>query len=209
MFYVVGLVVCYIAWGFFQERIMTQPYTSSIDGKKNKFTQAEFLVLCNRLLALAVGYIGLMYTGPYENFAPPFSYSFCSMSNILSSWFQYEALKFITFPMQVVAKSTKIIATMTMGYFLNGKSFTRMEIFNAIVITLGLVVFKFGQSQGGTDDEELSDYFLLGMVLISCYIICDSFTSNWQSRVYSTYSVGSLQMMVGINAFSTCYLLLL
>ena len=30
-----------------------------------------------------------------------FRYSYCSLSNILSSWCQYEALKYISFPTQV------------------------------------------------------------------------------------------------------------
>ncbi len=33
--------------------------------------------------------------------APLYKYSYCSFSNIISSWCQYEALKFISFPTQV------------------------------------------------------------------------------------------------------------
>ena len=99
------------------------------------------------IAGLVIGRIGMEMTGPHDNFAPPFSFSFCSMSNILSSWFQYEALKFITFPMQVLSKSCKIIAAMLMGKFLNGSTFTNMEIFNAVVITAGLFVYKYGQSK--------------------------------------------------------------
>ena len=32
---------------------------------------------------------------------PLYKYSFCSVSNTLSSWCQYEALKFVSFPTQV------------------------------------------------------------------------------------------------------------
>ena len=46
---------------------------------------------------------------------PLFKYSFASFSNIMSAWFQYEALKFISFPTQVLAKSCKIIPVMIMG----------------------------------------------------------------------------------------------
>jgi adenosine 3'-phospho 5'-phosphosulfate transporter B2 len=202
LFCVLGLVGSYLAWGYFQERIMTRSYTSLSTGSEDKFKDAEFLVFCNRIAGLVIGRIGMEMTGPHDNFAPPFSFSFCSMSNILSSWFQYEALKFITFPMQVLSKSCKIIAAMLMGKFLNGSTFTNMEVFNAVVITAGLFVYKFGQSQGHTDDEEMSDYFMLGMFLITCYIMADSFTSNWQQKIYSQYPIHSFQMMVGVNMFS-------
>ena len=33
--------------------------------------------------------------------APLFLFSFCSFSNVLSSWCQYEALKYVNFPTQV------------------------------------------------------------------------------------------------------------
>lgn len=34
--------------------------------------------------------------------APLYKYAFCSLSNIMSSWCQYEALKYVSFPTQVV-----------------------------------------------------------------------------------------------------------
>lgn len=33
--------------------------------------------------------------------APLYKYVFCSLSNIMSSWCQYEALKYVSFPTQV------------------------------------------------------------------------------------------------------------
>jgi len=202
MFMVLGLVTSYIHWGIVQERIMTKPYKSESTGKMDNYADAEFLVFCNRLLGLGAGYIGIRLSGPHDKFAPPFLFAFCSMSNILSSWFQYESLKFITFPMQVLAKSCKIVATMGMGKLLNGKVYQWIELVNVCVITGGLFVFKYGQSAGHTDDAKKGDLFVLGMVLISCYIFCDSFTSNWQERIYKTYSIHSFQMMLGINMWS-------
>lgn len=204
-FCICGLLVSYILWGFFQERLMTRPYDSISTGDEDKFVDAEFLVFCNRLLGLFAGLFGVYYTGPHSNFAPPFSFAFCSMSNILSSWFQYESLKFITFPMQVLSKSCKIIATMLMGYFLLSNSYSGKEILNAGSITIGLFVFKWGQSSAKTDDEEMGEYFFLGMILIGSYIFCDAFTSNWQQRIFKEYKVHQFQMMAGVNIFSTSF----
>mmetsp|Transcript_41942 Transcript_41942/g.136074 ORF Transcript_41942/g.136074 Transcript_41942/m.136074 type:complete len:209 (+) Transcript_41942:845-1471(+) len=36
-------------------------------------------------------------------------------------------------------------------------------------------------------------------------MVCDSFTSNYQSRVFKQYSVGSITMMVYTNLFSTAF----
>jgi len=175
LFCFIGLVVSYIAWGFFQERILTKPYLSTSTGNEDKFTNGEFLVFCNRIGSVLAGNVGIYFTAPHESYAPPFLYSFCAMSNVLSSWFQYEALKFITFPMQVLAKSCKIVATMGMGYFMNAKTYSVGQILTALTITVGLIVFKVGQSTGNTDDHELSPFFWLGMVLISCLHYCRCF----------------------------------
>jgi hypothetical protein len=40
-------------------------------------------------------------SGKKFSIAPLYQFSFCSISNILSSWCQYEALKYVTFPTQV------------------------------------------------------------------------------------------------------------
>jgi len=203
LFCFIGLVVSYIAWGFFQERILTKPYLSTSTGNEDKFTNGEFLVFCNRIGSVLAGNVGIYFTAPHESYAPPFLYSFCAMSNVLSSWFQYEALKFITFPMQVLAKSCKIVATMGMGYFMNAKTYSVGQILTALTITVGLIVFKVGQSTGKTDDHELSPFFWLGMVLISCYIIADAFTSNWQEKIYKEYKVHNFQMMTGQQTFAS------
>lgn len=43
-------------------------------------------------------------------------------------------------------------------------------------------------------------YELLGVLLLAAYVLCDSFTSQWQSRVYRDHpAVDSFQMMYGVN----------
>ncbi len=55
------------------------------------------------------GYSGLWFCCYFDFWfgvqAPLFKYSFCSFSNIMSSWCQYEALKYVSFPTQVLAKA--------------------------------------------------------------------------------------------------------
>lgn len=102
-----GLQSSYLMWGLLQEKIMTQTYS----GKA--FTDSQFLVFVNRILALVIAWAYLLF---YENQSirrskdgPLYKYSFCAFSNIMSSWFQYEALKFVSFPTQVwtIYRSTK------------------------------------------------------------------------------------------------------
>uniref|UniRef100_A0A183AY97 Adenosine 3'-phospho 5'-phosphosulfate transporter 1 n=1 Tax=Echinostoma caproni TaxID=27848 RepID=A0A183AY97_9TREM len=76
-----------------QERIMTRDYNGQM------FGHSQFLVFCNRvitlIIVLPIHWLRLGVRSPF------FEFSFASVSNIVSSWCQYEALKYVTFPTQV------------------------------------------------------------------------------------------------------------
>lgn len=44
-----------------------------------------------------------------------------------------------------------------------------------------------------------------GIVLMAMYMTMDSFTSNWQSKLFSSYNMSSVQMMCGVNLFSCLF----
>lgn len=109
-----GLQVSYVLWGYVQEYLMTQEYAAG------KFKSSSFCVFGNRILALIISLIIVMCrkaatTGPIKE-APFYAYAPASISNTLSSWAQYEALKFLSFPTQTLSKSCKIIPTMLVSY---------------------------------------------------------------------------------------------
>ena len=68
-----------------------------------RFTDSQFLVFVNRILAFLVAFIYMQLRPQPPHRAPLFKYSYSSFSNIMSSWFQYESLKFVSFPTQVSA----------------------------------------------------------------------------------------------------------
>ncbi len=108
-----GLQVSYVLWGLVQEFLMTQNYASG------KFKSSSFCVFGNRFLALliALGIVGfkrLTSPTPLKE-APFYYYAPASVSNTLSSWAQYEALKYLSFPTQTLSKSCKIIPVMLVG----------------------------------------------------------------------------------------------
>ena len=104
MFCVVGLQGSYLTWGVLQEQVMTRSYGVDEHGEAVYFRNSQFLVLMNRVLALAVALIIIKATKQPRHTAPLVKYSFSSMSNVMSSWCQYEALKYVSFPTQVRAR---------------------------------------------------------------------------------------------------------
>lgn len=117
LFCFVGLQLSYLTWGIVQERVMTKEYTPG------KFKSSAFLVFSNRFLALFISLGIVMYrrlaSGVATKDAPFLQYAPSSISNSLSSWAQYEALKYVSFPTQVLSKSCKILPVMLVGILLN------------------------------------------------------------------------------------------
>lgn len=212
-----GLMTSYLVWGLLQEKIITQPYESvTSDGHRfeEHFNDSQFLVFANRTLAflIALAYLCIKnqiqtsQSSPLTTItqitgsAPLFKYSFASFSNIMSAWFQYEALKFVNFPTQVLAKSCKIIPVMLMGKIISRTKFEFYEYLTAAMISLGMLAFLLGSK---SDHHTLSSVTsMTGILLLAMYLVFDSFTSNWQSDLFKTYSMSSIQMMCGVNLFS-------
>ena len=85
----------------------------------------------NRVLALVVAGVYLRVTYQPPEKAPFYKYSYASISNTLSSWCQYEALKFVSFPTQVLGKASKVIPVMIMGKVVSQKTYPWHEYFTA------------------------------------------------------------------------------
>lgn len=238
---VLGLNTAYLSWGVLQERILTQKYGDEV------FASSQFLVLVNRVGGCVMSGIVLLYTRPRGNDVPLVAYCVISASNITSSWCLYEALKFVSFPTQVVSKSFKIIIVMLMGRVVSRKFYPMYEYIVACCITIGVLLFAI--SKGGvlastsigigdtrpegpaaqdlymyhTQSVETTEETHLvpkgtslanggghedvssAMLLLLLYLVLDSFTSQWQGKVFDDFRVSSYQMMFAVNAFSVAF----
>lgn len=190
----------YLTWGVLQEKIMTRTYQDSV-GNEGRFKDSQFLVFVNRILAFGIALLSITWTHQPRHRAPLYKYSFCSFSNIMSSWCQYEALKFVSFPTQVLAKASKIIPVMIMGKIVSRNKYETYEYVVAVLISFGMMLFLFG-SQEDSGQEDTRTTTLSGLVLLLGYMTSDSFTSNWQNELFTTYKMSSMQMMAGVNLFS-------
>ncbi|XP_030051614.1 adenosine 3'-phospho 5'-phosphosulfate transporter 1 isoform X1 [Microcaecilia unicolor] len=201
LFCAAGLQVSYLTWGVLQERVMTRTYGATDSSPGEKFKDSQFLVFMNRILAFTVAGLYCAVSKQPRHGAPMYKYSFASLSNILSSWCQYEALKFISFPTQVLAKASKVIPVMLMGKLVSSKSYEYWEYLTAVLISIGVSMFLLSNSTGKHPSTVTT---FSGLVILAGYIVFDSFTSNWQDSLFK-YKMSSVQMMFGVNLFSCLF----
>lgn len=145
----------------------------SDDKKTITFHDSQFLVFINRITAFILSIIALVYNRPKNNpflysrstriiqtqeenqktRAPLYEYIYCSLSNILSSWCQYEALKYVNFPTQVLSKSCKIIPVMLMSKLMLKKRYQSFDYLCAILLSIGMFIFLLNQPVTNTKDN--------------------------------------------------------
>jgi adenosine 3'-phospho 5'-phosphosulfate transporter B2 len=196
-------------YGFLQERVMALPY----DGEY--FTTSVFLVLCNRLVGAFIGLI-MTATEPAKDRKPVplWMYAVVSMSNVLSTSFQYEALKFVSFAVQMVGKSTKMAPVMVWGVLMDKKLYSKEDWLIALVVTSGCFCFLIGGDLSSaralsSPASELPHLVCVGILLMLLSIVCDGFTSMYQERLFTEYRMPISHQMLYTNLCSSTFALVL
>eukprot|EP00539_Tryblionella_compressa_P016983 CAMPEP_0178853576 /NCGR_PEP_ID=MMETSP0746-20121128/22335_1 /TAXON_ID=913974 /ORGANISM="Nitzschia punctata, Strain CCMP561" /LENGTH=402 /DNA_ID=CAMNT_0020519429 /DNA_START=129 /DNA_END=1337 /DNA_ORIENTATION=- len=201
-----GLQVSYLTWGYMQELIMTTQFEPTERVPSGMFPSAAFCVFSNRFLAVLVAMIavkikhGAVFS---HNVAPLWAFTPCALSNTMSSWSQYASLKYVSFPVQTVFKSSKIIPVMIMGKLLKGTTYPYGQYIEALLITVGVAIFSVASKTSSRDTSTE----IIGLVFLLMYICFDSFTAQWQDKVYQQYgkkNVDPYQMMLGVNSSAIC-----
>lgn len=162
-----------------------------------------FLVFVNRILAFLVAALYAVCTRQPRHTAPLYKYSYSSFSNIMSSWFQYEALKFVSFPVQVLAKASKVIPVMLMGKIVSKKTYSLYEYMTAALISVGVGIFMLSGEDSVQGDGKATT--ISGIIILLGYLTFDAFTSNWQGELFRQHHMTSMQMMAGVNLFSVIF----
>jgi len=176
-----------------------EPTSTAPDGR---FPSAAFCVFSNRFLAIIVAIIAVRIRHGAllaNNVAPLIAFAPSALSNTMSSWSQYASLRYVSFPVQTVFKSSKIIPVMIMGKVLKGTGYPISQYVEAFFITVGVAVFSVSSKSSNSDTSTE----VIGLLFMCMYICFDCFTSQWQDKLYMKYgraNVDAYQMMLGVNS---------
>ncbi|CAD7701151.1 unnamed protein product [Ostreobium quekettii] len=201
---VVGLTGSLIIYGVLQERIMTVPFgpTGAI------FRHSLFLVLCNRAAACLASLCWACTSGRRQlrPAAPLRSYGAVSLANVVASLCQYEALKYVSFPVQVVAKCAKMIPVMAWQTAIGGKSYSLEEYLQAVVVASGCAIFLLTgpvrAERGGMLPGGAQYMSVVGGLVLVVYLVVDGFTSTWQDKLFSGHEMGLANQVLYTSMWS-------
>uniref|UniRef100_A0A915NFB1 Adenosine 3'-phospho 5'-phosphosulfate transporter 1 n=1 Tax=Meloidogyne floridensis TaxID=298350 RepID=A0A915NFB1_9BILA len=122
------------------------PPSFSLRRKRKSFFEdaiyfSIFFIGIQVALILAGIYILFSWKSLPVHVPPLYLHSFTSFSNVLSSWCQYEALKYVSFPTQTVCKASKLVPTMIMGRIVRKRQYSIREYILAFIIVFGASIF--------------------------------------------------------------------
>jgi len=197
-FYGAGIIGSLVVYGILQERIMAVPYGEP----PVKFKDSVFLVFCNRVVAVLFALAMVMAKGEKaSNQAPLWKYLAVSFSSVYASACQYEALKYVSFPVQMLGKSFKMMPVMLWGMAVAGKSYGMSDWMIASAITGGVTEFLMTGPISGGGDEGSSTY---GLMLLGGFLALDGFTSTFQEKLFKDHVTSKYNQMLYINLGSCC-----
>jgi UDP-galactose transporter B1 len=204
-----GIYASFLLWGWLQERLTKIEYGENGE----RFTFITFLNLVQYSFACAVArfaiWTGLAKTSAnasgWELHAP---FMRTATTNTLGSLMGYASLNYISFPLHILAKSCKLVPVMVMGFLINGKRYSTVEVIAVICITAGLCVFagsKPSSGKGGHDEAQNSELF--GIFLVFCNLGLDGFTNAMQDRMNQSLRPTPHEFMYFLNFWSVLLLL--
>lgn len=92
----------------------------------------------------------------------------------LTNW----SLRFLSYPLRVVFKSSKVLPVMLMSVVYQGKRYGVVQYLGVILLTLGLVVFTLGDAKGR------ASFDVRGIVLVCAGSLLEAFAANFEEKLF-------------------------
>lgn len=130
---------------------------------------------------------------------PIANYATVSLSNVIATSCQYEALKHVSFPVQTLSKCAKMIPVMIWGALIARKTYSIKQCCVAALVTVGCTCFLLS---GSTTSKKANDSSLKGFVLMLTYLAFDGFTATFQDKLFKGHQMSMFNQMLYVNACS-------
>jgi adenosine 3'-phospho 5'-phosphosulfate transporter B2 len=192
--YGAGIIGTLAVYGVLQERIMQYPYGGDL------FVCSTFLVFCNRVVNCGYASTMMAINGEeLSNKAPIWKYLVISLSNVAATSCQYECLKYVSFPVQMLGKSFKMMPVMLWGIAIGGKAYGVLDWAIAGCVTFGVTEFLMTGSISSPNDDSNSMY---GLMLLVLFLACDGLTSTMQEKLFAEHKTSKFNQMLYVNGCS-------
>lgn len=159
------------------------------DSQSQYFNISLFLVLCNRVAAVVFGCTMSFVNGEKPRDRPSvWKYLAIAAPTVVSCLCQYEALKSVSYPSQMLGKSLRMLPAMMWGSLFAGRRHSGSDWFVALAVTAGIMQYlALGPIGSCRDPFETIWQHTTGVVMLVSYLMWDALASYLQDYLLSGY----------------------
>lgn len=192
-----GIMFSFVAYGLLLE------YATS-GGRK--LHELSFLFVTS-LLYTCTAAAGRYVRDEKPSTIPPARFAVLGMTSMGSTFCSVRSLRYVIFPIQVLAKSCKPVPVMIMGALM-GKKYPLRKYLNVCLIVFGVGLFMGGGSSqkkqaAATDDESSSSMQVFGIILLFISLCFDGGTGAYEDKLMAVHHVGPFDLMYNIQLGKT------
>jgi len=190
----IGIMASFVCYGLLLE------YTTS-GGRK--LHELSFLFVTSGLYTLTAA-AGRYVRGEVPSTIPPSRFAILGLTSMGSTFTSVRSLRFVIYPIQVLAKSCKPVPVMLMGTLM-GKRYDLRKYINVVMIVIGVALFMGGgdNSKGKDDDEKSASSQMIGIILLFISLCFDGGTGAYEDKLMSVHSVQPFDLMYNIQLGKT------
>jgi UDP-galactose transporter B1 len=230
----VGIYATYLGYGVLHERLYWRLYRTRDGAAYDRFRYPLFLVFWQCLCNASVSFFSrkIARSTPRDerlrfdekrrlysagSAASSRFYALVAACHVVAMCCAFGALIYVPYPLQVLAKSSKMIPIMLTGAAMRRKRYTLTEIIRVLLITFGVVQFSRqrhskestsrqaavpGPQSGGGHQRHL------GWALLLMSLVMDGIVGPLQEHTRALFDVEAIHFMFAQNSWATFWMTL-
>jgi solute carrier family 35 (UDP-galactose transporter), member B1 len=189
-----GIMISFVAYGLLLE------YATS-GGRK--LHELSFLFVTSGLYTLTAA-AGRHVRDETPTSIPPARFAVLGLTSMGSTFCSVRSLRYVIYPIQVLAKSCKPVPVMLMGALM-GKTYPMRKYLNVAMIVAGVALFMGGGSKSKNHSDNVGDSAsqFIGLLLLFISLCFDGGTGAYEDKLMAVHHVGPFDLMYNIQLGKT------
>ena len=185
-----AIYVAYIPYGIFQEAIMSHK-----DSNGQKFHFPITLLLAQVTAHVVMSGAATYMLGEKKETIPMKEAWMPGFTFVTAMFFSNLALQYVSYPMQALAKSSKMIPVMIGGLLFRSEKYSLLQYMQVALVTMGISIFQW--KSGGSKSDNIH-----GVLLLLLSLVMDGLTGPNQKQITAKTRCTSFQLMFACNVWA-------
>ncbi|GJD08773.1 Solute carrier family 35 member B1 [Galdieria sulphuraria] len=209
---IISIYFCYLLYGVLQERL----YKTNYSPDDAQFGYSLFLLFVQCLSHTVFSFICILLfetTGwnqkerlysLFYRYRPKVlikGYGLIAASYLLAMFFSNYALHYVSYPLQTLGKSSKMIPVMLMGILIRRKKYSFSQYLRVVLLCFGVFLFSYQQNVPKTTFNSQ----ILGILFLLASLFMDGLTGPLQERLVQDKQISTYEIMFYQNLFAVSY----